>query len=388
MSELSFENQLEEIFNKDITALINEQKKAFEKLTAVTGEAFILFGAGRLGQITLAGLRKAGIEPLAFTDNNPQIWNTFIEGLRVISPQEAIGQYSQTVIFVITVYTSQSVWNQLRPHGLKVVSFASLAWHYPQFLTPHGAVELPGKIFEQAVDIRKAFRLWADDISRREYLGQLFWQTSLDPSVLPPHLLQNEIYFADDLITPLVDEVFVNCGAFDGDTVQEYLNRRAISFKQIIAIEPDPANCKALENRVASLPSETGGKIRIIQSAVGSKRGMVTFNATGTVGASIGEGSYEVECVPLDELLKDAKPTFIKMDIEGAEPDALLGAQKVIQRDTPVLAICVYHAQEHLWQIPLLINSFSSDYQFFFKRYADECWELVCYAVPKNRLKD
>jgi hypothetical protein len=75
------------------------------------------------------------------------------------------------------------------------------------------------------------------------------------------------------------------------------------------------------------------------------------------------------------------------MDIEGAEPDALLGARNIIKNDLPVLAVCLYHNQEHLWKIPLLIQSISSEYNFFLKRYSDECWELVCYAVPNHRLK-
>jgi hypothetical protein len=127
-------------------------------------------------------------------------------------------------------------------------------------------------------------------------------------------------------------------------------------------------------------------RIRIVQSAVGSKRDLVTFNATGTAGSSFGDGNYQVQCVPLDELLDDTEPTFIKMDIEGAELDALLGTRSIIERNAPILAICLYHAQEHLWQVPLLIQSFNSKYDFFLRRYADECWELVCYAIPKNRL--
>jgi hypothetical protein len=74
------------------------------------------------------------------------------------------------------------------------------------------------------------------------------------------------------------------------------------------------------------------------------------------------------------------------MDIEGTEPDTLLGASQIIASRAPVLAICLYHAQEHLWQIPLLIQSLNKDYNFFLRRYADECWEIVCYAVPKNRI--
>jgi hypothetical protein len=128
-------------------------------------------------------------------------------------------------------------------------------------------------------------------------------------------------------------------------------------------------------------------KILLLQNAVGSHKEIVKFNVTGTAASSVGQGSYDVECSTLDELLVNFAPTFIKMDIEGAELDAITGAQKLIGKSSPILAICMYHRQEHLWKIPLLIQSFSNQYKFFFRRYADECWELVCYAIPTNRLK-
>ncbi len=381
------DTQLNEIMEKDPSALIHARKAAFEQLASKIGGRYVLFGAGRLGQITLSGLRKAGIEPLAFADNNPYLWGSRIEGVQVLSPQASEEQYRTNAIFVITVYTSAPVWDQLSGKGLKVISFAALAWQYPQALTPHCVVELPDKIFADASDVRNALSLWADELSRREYLGQLLWRTSLDSSVLPPHLSPAEIYFPNDLVIPLADEVFVDCGAFDGDSIQEFLKRRAGSFGQIIAVEPDPANCRALQTRLSAMPAEISRKISVRQAAVGSRRETVRFNATGTAASSIGEGSFEVECRPLDELVRDDHPTFIKMDIEGGESDALVGAQSLIAREKPALAICAYHRQEDLWRIPLQIRSITDGYQFFLRRYSDECWELVCYAVPAHRVR-
>jgi hypothetical protein len=133
------------------------------------------------------------------------------------------------------------------------------------------------------------------------------------------------------------------------------------------------------------LPS-VEGKIRIIQSAVGARQESLQFNVTGSAASSFGNGDYRVECSTLDILLEHKKPTFIKMDIEGAEIDALTGGINVIGENLPVLAICAYHSQEHLWKIPKFIKSISERYHLFLRRYSDECWELVCYAVPENRL--
>jgi FkbM family methyltransferase len=380
-----FETELEEILNQDSKLLISAQKTTFENLTSETGTRYILFGAGQLGKETLRGLRKADIEPLSFVDNNPKLWDSTVEGLQVLSLQSAADRFGASVVFIITVFNSFPVSEQLNRMGLKTASFAALAWQYPQTLLPYWAVEYPKKIYEQAEDVRKAFTMWADETSQREFLGLLKWFTTLDPNVLPPHMPQKDIYFTDELISPRADEILIDCGAFNGDSIGDFLERRNGNFGQIIAIEPDPINCKALHARVASLPSGMQDRITIIQKATGSTHEMVNFNVTGTVGSSIGDGSYIVNCDPLDDILVDIAPTFIKMDIEGAELDALIGARQVITAHTPTLAVCLYHAQEHLWQIPLLIQSFSDQYSFHLRRYADECWETVCYAVPKKR---
>ncbi len=73
---------------------------------------------------------------------------------------------------------------------------------------------------------------------------------------------------------------------------------------------------------------------------------------------------------------------MIKMDIEGAEPEALCGAEKIIRRHAPVLAISVYHQVDHLWTIPLWISKACPGYSFFLRHHSDFAGETVCYAVP------
>jgi hypothetical protein len=98
-----------------------------------------------------------------------------------------------------------------------------------------------------------------------------------------------------------------------------------------------------------------------------------------------GEGIC-VECRKLDNIAWTYLPTYIKMDIEGAEPDALRGASELLRTHMPVLAVCLYHRSEHLWQVPRYIHETAPGYELFIRRYAEDCWELVCYAVPKHRL--
>jgi len=74
------------------------------------------------------------------------------------------------------------------------------------------------------------------------------------------------------------------------------------------------------------------------------------------------------------------------MDIEGAEADTLIGAQKIIKDTSPLVAASVYHRFDDLWRIPWLLHTYSDQYRFFLRSYAKAGWELVVYAVPKKRL--
>jgi hypothetical protein len=74
------------------------------------------------------------------------------------------------------------------------------------------------------------------------------------------------------------------------------------------------------------------------------------------------------------------------MDIEGSEPEALRGSAQLLRQHRPVLAVCTYHRSEHLWEIPNLIRTICPDYMIFLRRYAEESWEGVCYAIPPDRL--
>jgi hypothetical protein len=97
-------------------------------------------------------------------------------------------------------------------------------------------------------------------------------------------------------------------------------------------------------------------------------------------------GDSLVDVVPISELVgASRRVTFIKMDIEGSEPEALEGARGIVQRDRPILAICVYHVQNHLWRVPLLMKSMFPEYRMFLLCYEGDGWQTVAFAVPPER---
>jgi FkbM family methyltransferase len=267
-----------------------------------------------------------------------------------------------------------------------VVTFAPLFWKHPDVFVPYYSFDLPHRTAAQADGIRRVFPLWADDASRIEFIAQLKWRMFADFSALPAPVRQ-EIYFPEDLVDLQPAEVFIDCGAYDGDTIRSLLRHAVVTEGHVVAFEPDAASFRQLQHYVAALPQEMRDRISLHRSAVGARRTKVQFDATGTEASAVGSGTTVVDSVALDEALRDYLPTYIKMDIEGSELDAVAGAGAVIKRSLPVLAVCVYHHHDHLWRIPAAIADLSDQFRFYLRPHLLEAWDTVCYAVPAHRMK-
>jgi len=389
----SIESELDALLSEPVSSVRRRESTAFDELATPFQDSLVLFGAGELGRKTLAGLRRIGVEPLAFADNNPALWGREIEGLRVFELPDAARQFGQRAAFVITIwggYGSDTMGERREQlAGLnctRIVAFAPLFWKYPEVFLPHYALDLPHKVYQHAEDVRRALALFSDEPSRHEYLAQVKWRTVVDFDGLPKPVA-HEMYFPGDLADLLPNEVFVDCGAFDGDTIRTFLRLGGEVFGGIVAYEPDPANFRSLERFVSTLPQHIRARLQMHPEAVGAQRSRVRFKSTGTASSAVGSGGLEVECVTLDESLGDQRPSYLKIDVEASELAALAGARRTIRQWLPVVAICAYHRQDHLWRIPLLVNPVSAEYRFFLRPHGLDVWDLVCYAIPASRLK-
>ncbi len=391
MNEASLDARLERLLDESVASVRQREASAFDEATGGRTDRIVLWGAGRLGRKVLAGLRSMGIEPLAFCDSNRALWGSELDGLSVMSVEDAVAAHGDDATFVITIWGPHDretmIDRQQRLFNLgctTVVSFAPLFWQYPEVFGSYYAFHPAHDTIEQALDIRRAFALWADDASRTEFVRQVEWRLRGDFSILADPV-NHEIYFPDDLAELRSDEVFVDCGAYDGDTLRSFLTRPAARDSLIVAFEPDPATFRQLEAWVESLSPDVRERVEIHRAAVGAVPGEIAFDPTGTEASSIGAGALKVQCVTLDEVLAGRTPTYIKMDIEGFEPEAITGGRDVIAATRPVLAICVYHEFDHPWRIPLLIASMADGYRYYLRPHHLQAWDLVCYAVPVAR---
>jgi len=388
--------ELECLLGEELGDCVDRERSAFDRDAGPARDSIVLFGAGRLGRRTAQALRAVGRPAAGFADNNQSLWGTTVEGLTVLSPADAVSQFGRHSCFVVTIWRAGGSHRfahsreQLRELGGRhVIPISPLAWKHPSAMLPHYCLDLPHRVLAESEEVRKGFDLLCDDRSRIEFLSQLRFRLLGDFDGLA-HPDSEPQYLATDLFRWREDEVFVDGGAFDGDTLRSVI-AAGKSFERYIALEPDSTNYHALKHYLATLPAGVRSRVEVSPVAAYSTRARMRLDGAGSASAVLVEAEGggirdgDVECVPLDEYLAERAITFVKLDIEGAEPNALQGARHLIARNRPVLAVCVYHSQNHLWRLPLLIDSVVEDYRYYLRPYNEEAWDLVCYAVPIER---
>jgi FkbM family methyltransferase len=384
---------INDLICEDIEDAKKRQNSMFDSLAYPFSSRIVLVGAGGLGRKVFYGLKSLGIVPLAFVDNNPSKWGSIFENIPIMNPINASKQYGDNAVFVITIWGAGSKHRFAHSRDkfvslgcVKVIPFIPLFWKYPEIFLPFYTIGLPSELLSQKESILKCFYLWHDDNSQNEYLKQLNWRLHADFDCLPsplPHLQ----YFPVDLFGIHDEEVFVDCGAFDGDSIKDLLKICPDFRGKIIAIEPDPSNVDKLNDFIGSNDQLKMSNVIVREMAVSLKKEKMRFSSTGTAASVVSDvGSIEVEADRLDDILSGYDPTYLKMDIEGAEIIALESGEHVIRKNNPIMAISAYHEPDHLWRVPLLMKEYVNQSKFFLRSHNEEGWDLVAYSIPESRL--
>lgn len=188
-------------------------------------------------------------------------------------------------------------------------------------------------------------------------------------------------YFDTSLIPSVEGEVLVDLGAYTGDTIQDFVNTYGNSYKKIYAYEITKEILPLLEENTKYFHDVT-----IVNKAAGSQAGTLYVQAGSDASANTlsddETNGYSVEVTAIDDDIPEPV-TFIKMDIEGAEAEALLGCKRQIQENHPKLAVCLYHGYDDLWKLPRMIEEMDPTYQFYLRHYGGNLvpTEFVLLAI-------
>ena len=230
--------------------------------------------------------------------------------------------------------------------------------------------------------IEEASRLWTDDASRELYEDlvryRISWAAYAGPVPCDGHQ-----YFPPDVPHTQGPMRLIDCGAFTGDTLAS-ISELGFPVDTVHAFEPDLANVASLAGFARQFSRQNGAEVSVWPCAVAGHIEHRSFQAAeGEASSLSATGSDTVTAVALDDVLPNTRPTDLKLDIEGAELEALQGARELISRSHPRLAVCVYHRPEHLWEIPLLLRDMCPWCDFYLRSHGHYGFDTVMYAVPR-----
>lgn len=230
------------------------------------------------------------------------------------------------------------------------------------------------------------YRRLDDYLSKRTLTAILLNWAVLDLNYLQKVKSIFPDYWEPDLFPTNQDDVLVDVGAYTGDSIAQYVRVYGKGYKRIYAYEVSPESCAAIHD---TIQAQGLHDVVVCNKGAGSVPGEL-FLSRSASDASANQLSSEetsgqrVQVVPLDDDLPEPV-TLLKMDIEGAEWDTLLGCQQIISQQHPKLAVCVYHGYDDLWRIPALIDSMYPDYGFYLRHYGGNLipTEFVLLCRPR-----
>lgn len=356
---------------KAIDARLSKVREVLEKNKCV-----YIFAAHRNAAKCVHYCEKLGISISGFIDNDTKKYGQKFHG-KEIFPLESI-EKNAAIINSSGRYCVE-IEKQLDLAGYKnnldMMEFLFL-FDLP-FQAQKGFRDYVSKVVSNRQKIISLYLMLEDDLSRVVFDSLVLYRLTLDSKILgriaSPY---DEEFFAKDTLVFSRDEVFVDGGAYDGDSFLRF-SKMAEGFRRAYLFEPDIEIAKKAEQVVGN-----DQRVRVCSAGLYSKTGELRFSSTGGMDGAISEdGEQKINVVALDDYV-DVPITHIKLDVEGAEEAALQGARNHIRQDRPKLAIAAYHKAGDLWDIPALIESMGGKYRFVIRHYSQTIDDSIYYALP------
>jgi FkbM family methyltransferase len=255
------------------------------------------------------------------------------------------------------------------------------------FLYTPGELGITLDELDSTPDVKKAYDLLADEKSRLVFKDFIRLQTCCKQDLFS-HYEPNQ-YFCKNLKDKIDYSCFIDAGAYDGDTLQIWLNN--VDHGYYYGFEPQLAEYNKLLEYVKNTNVNPNIKIFTYNCGLGAETSNLKMSLTGGVSASFSPSDKassnitsvenQVKIFKLDDIKLETKPTVIKCDVEGFELNILKGATKTITEKT-TLIICVYHKRNDFFELPLYMHSLSPKAKIYMRQHYETYGETVCYAIP------
>ena len=351
-----------------IIDLFKSQKSVWQTLRE-TDEPVVLYGMGDGADKVLAAFEKYGITAAGVMASDGFVRGQQYRGFtvkRLSDFESGFGDFTIALCFASQLpEVMATIKNAAARHRLLVPSVPA----FGETLFDDGFIS------ENLPRIEAAYLLLADEQSRAVFKNVLRFYHTGDISLLDEiTTLKDEAF--QNILKLGKAEAYVDLGAYNGDTIDEFLHYTGGEYREITALEPNAKNFSKLQAHCEGMP-----RVNLLKLGAWSERATLTFNNKAGRNSAVAESGVETSVAALDELSIGAA-TYIKADVEGADFEALLGMRRMLQAYKPKLNFAAYHRFEDIFRLPLLIIELNPDYKIYLRHHPYiPAWDTNLYCI-------
>lgn len=344
---------------------MSEKKSSWEKIKE-SGKSVVIYGMGNGADKVIDEFNRLDIEIKGVTASDDFVRGQQFRGFTVKKLSEFDGDFIIAVAFASCI---PDVMNHI---------FSLCGKH--RVIVPCVPV-FGDEIFNREFvekhknELNSAYELFEDE-SKKIYAGCVDFifggelETLKKITTEKDEVFENILKFGDN-------ESYLDLGAYRGDTVEEFLHYCNGKYSDITALEPDRRTFKKLLSYLENVEKSVA-----YPYAVYSENKTLIFSNKAGRQSTISEKGVEIDAVCIDSLYTDKTVTYIKMDVEGAEKEAIQGSEITLRNQKPKLNIALYHRSEDIFSIPLQIAEINPEYKFHVRRHPYiPCWDMNLYCI-------
>ena len=378
---MCYYNETKKLIEEKYEIVRAEKLHYYEKLKRLSKEgknSICIFGASEIGISIADNLKRNGIEINMFVDNDFQKWGEKIYDEKYCYSPKKLKTIDQPIILLGLTQTDK-VAKQLEQMGVhnNVVKNPVDYFHTDTNNWINCTKE------EILRGIEAVFNILGDVYSQKIIYYKVKGMLSTlqeNKNIDYGEIFSQDEYLPKDLFQLNGIETIVDGGAFDGDTIK-YLIAMGIKFEKYLAFELDESNYLKLVKYVSGLDQNLREKIQTYNIGLGKMARTIKYSSSSMSTRINATGNSCAKIEALDNLCYGKKPTYIKLDVEGAEIEVIQGAQEIITEHKPKLAVCVYHKATDLWEIPVLLKKIEPTYKLYLRHHTKIQHDTVCYAL-------
>lgn len=359
----------------DLSQAVTHTNSVWEML-ANTTLPICMYGMGDGAEKIMNVMEQYNIQVSEFFASDQFVRGHYFKGFRVKSISEIDATYDEYITVVSFASQRPEVLDFIKDMGEKhllVIPDTPVV----------GTNQFTYDYYKENYDkLNAVYNLLADQKSRDVFVSTIHYKITGDPKFLWEMESHKDEAFTDILkISTATPETYLDLGAYRGDTIDELLHYTNGEYNHIIGVEPDSKTFKKLQSHCEDMKNVTLHNV-----ATWNKSEILLFDKrSGRNSKLANTGKVEIPAMPIDSIVSNLVPTYIKMDIEGAEKEGLEGGANTLAAHTPKLNIAGYHRSEDLFEIPLQIHNINPNYNIYLRHHPYfPAWDNNFYCIKKS----